>query len=165
MKLVVFKNKEKVVPATLLKAEKRKKRVHKGEDKDAFISRKMSEMKEEFPDQAQRYAVALSMWEKERGNSDVAKSLFLKAKYISRKKGKNGKWVYTYTKNKHQRATSVSSDDDLDEKWNKKVETARKILIQSGSDKETLSRYLDDPDEDEIDMIIKRGVTSRKDST
>lgn len=63
MKLVLFKNKEKVIPATLLKAEK--KRVHKGEDKDAFISRKMSEMKDEFPDQKQRYAVALSMWEKE----------------------------------------------------------------------------------------------------
>jgi hypothetical protein len=67
MKLVIYEKRKRVIPATFLKAEKERKRVHKDESYEDFISRKMSAMKDEFPDQKQRYAVANSMWEKEKG--------------------------------------------------------------------------------------------------
>lgn len=37
---------------------------NKGESKDDFISRFMSVTKDEYPDQKQRYAVALSYWDR-----------------------------------------------------------------------------------------------------
>ena len=37
---------------------------HSGESQDDFISRCMSDLDGEFPDDKQRYAVCLSIWEK-----------------------------------------------------------------------------------------------------
>lgn len=37
---------------------------NKGESKEDFISRFMSVTKDEYPDQKQRYAVALSYWDR-----------------------------------------------------------------------------------------------------
>lgn len=42
----------------------------KGENKEDFIARFMSETKDEYPDRKQRYAVALSYWDRRKKNED-----------------------------------------------------------------------------------------------
>lgn len=44
---------------------------HKGESKEDFISRFMSETKEEYPDNKQRLAVAYSYWKNAKDSNDV----------------------------------------------------------------------------------------------
>lgn len=48
----------------------------KGESKEDFISRFMSETEKEYPDQKQRYAVALSYWEKKKVNDSEIHTLW-----------------------------------------------------------------------------------------